>query len=173
LLVLLLLVVAGFAAWRLGPGRPIAAPTLSATDSTQVGVRAVTLFFSDADGERWVTESRDLVEQEGLHARVASLVDALIEGPRAAGVATLPAAMRVTQTYLLDDGTLVLDLSREFVQGLSGGSRREEMAVGSLVRTLTANLSDVRLVRIVCQGPLVSAGGHVPLDRPLDPQDWP
>ena len=81
--------------------------------------------------------------------------------------------MRVMQTYALDDGTLVLDLSREFVNGLSGGSRREEMAVGSLVRTLTANLPDVQRVRIVCQGPLVSAGGHVPLDRPLDPQDWP
>lgn len=173
LLVVVLIALVAFGIWRLGPGRPLGAPTLTVADSTMVGVRAATLFFSDAEGERWVTESRELVEQDGLHARVAGLVDALIEGPRGAGVATLPASMRVMQTYALDDGTLVLDLSREFVNGLSGGSRREEMAVGSLVRTLTANLPDVQRVRIVCQGPLVSAGGHVPLDRPLDPQDWP
>lgn len=173
LLALLLLAVVVYALWRTGPGRPVGQQVSGVADSTLVGVRAVTLFFSDAEAERWVVESRELVEQDDLHARVAGLIDALIEGPRGAGVATLPTGMHVVQTYPLTDGTLVLDLSREFVQGLSGGSRREEMAVGSIVRTLTANLPEVRLVRIVCQGPLVSAGGHVPLDRPLDPQDWP
>jgi hypothetical protein len=32
----------------------------------------------------------------------------------------------------------------------------------------------VRQVLIVCEGvPLASLGGHLPLDRPLDPADWP
>ena len=161
------------ALWRFGPGRPARLPDSIPSDSTSVGVRASPLFFSDAEGERWVIESREMVEREGLHEKAAALIEALVEGPRGPGVATVPAATRLQQAYLLEDGVLVLDLSREFIDALAGGSRREEMAVGSLVRTMTANLPEVHRVRIVCQGPLVSAGGHLPLDRPLDPLDWP
>lgn len=159
--------------WRFGPGRPVGTPDPVPSDSTSVGVRASTLFFSDAEGERWVIESREMVERDGLHEKAGALIEALVEGPRGPGVATVPASTRLQQAYLLDDGVLVLDLSREFVDALAGGSRREEMAVGSLVRTMTANLPEVHRVRLVCQGPLVSAGGHLPLDRPLDPLDWP
>lgn len=169
----LLTAALALALWRLGPGRERAVEPAAMGDSTAVGVRAATLFFGDEHGERWVMESRDLVEEEGLHERVASLIAALAEGPRGAGAACVPPATRLQQVYRLPPDELVLDVSREFVQGLSGGSRTEDLAVGSIVRTLAANLPDVRRVRIVCQGPLVSAGGHVPLDRPLDPQEWP
>lgn len=161
------------ALWRFGPGRAVLLPESAPSDSSSVGVLASTLFFSDAEGERWVIESREMVEREGLHAKAEALIEALVEGPRGPGVATVPASTRLQQAYLLADGVLVLDLSREFVDALAGGSRREEMAVGSLVRTMTANLPEVHRVRLVCQGPLVSAGGHLPLDRPLDPLDWP
>lgn len=173
LLGLLVLVALPLALWRLGPGRPGPAVVTAVADSAAVGVRAATLFFSDASGQRWLTESRELVDQEGLHAQVAALLEALAAGPRQGGVATVPAGTRLQQVYRSVPGELVLDVSRAFLDGLSGGSRTEDMAVGSIVRTLAANVEDVRQVRIVCQGPLVSAGGHLPLDRPLDPQDWP
>jgi hypothetical protein len=69
---------------------------------------------------------------------------------------------------------LTLDLSREFRTGFRGGSRAEDLAVGALVRTLASNVSGVRRVRLACAGaPLVTLGGHLPLDQPLDPQEWP
>ena len=76
--------------------------------------------------------------------------------------------------YLDDRGLLTLDLSRAFQQGFKGGSRAEELAVGSLVRTLGANVPEVKRVLIVCGGAAIpSLAGHVPLDQPLDTQDWP
>jgi len=67
-----------------------------------------------------------------------------------------------------------LDLSRAFRQDFRGGSSAEYLAVASLVRTLGANLPEVKRVLLVCGGaPIVSLGGHLPLDRPLDVADWP
>ena len=80
---------------------------------------------------------------------------------------------RALHVYLDDGGLLTLDLSRAFRQGFHGGSRAEEFAVGSLVRTIASNLPEVKQVRLVCGGaPLTTLGGHVALDRPLDPDDW-
>ena len=46
--------------------------------------------------------------------------------------------------------------------------------MAALVRTLADGLPEVKQVLIVCEGtPLASLGGHLPLDRPLDPADWP
>ncbi|HEV2104992.1 MAG TPA: GerMN domain-containing protein, partial [Candidatus Eisenbacteria bacterium] len=121
-----------------------------------------------------VAESRELPAGGGLDARAGGLVDALVQGPAHGGLAVLPAGTAVLHAYLDDRGQLTLDLSRAFRQGFRGGSRAEELAVGSLVRTLAANLPDVKRVLIVCGGaPLGSLGGHVPLDQPLDPHDWP
>ncbi len=174
-IVLFLLVGTGLAyvAWRLAPGRGTNGVGTTLADSTAVGVRAASLYYGNEEGERWVVESREIVERDGLHAQASALLEALAEGPRGPGVATVPAATKLSHAYALEGGELVLDLSKDFVQGLAGGSRTEEVAVGSIVRTMAANLPNVRRVRIVCQGPLVSAGGHVPLDRPLDPLDWP
>ena len=69
---------------------------------------------------------------------------------------------------------MTLDLSRAFRQGFRGGSSAEYLAIASLVRTLGANLPELKRVRIVCDGePISSLGGHLPLDQPLDVSDWP
>jgi len=67
-----------------------------------------------------------------------------------------------------------VDLSRSFVQEFRGGAGAEYLAVASLVRTLAANLPGVKRVLLVCGGePLVTLGGHVPLDRPINASDFP
>ncbi|MBI1799349.1 MAG: GerMN domain-containing protein, partial [Candidatus Eisenbacteria bacterium] len=69
---------------------------------------------------------------------------------------------------------MTLDLSRAFVSGFHGGSNAEYVAVASLVRTLGANLPEVKRVLLVCDGaPIATLGGHLPLDQPFDVQDWP
>jgi hypothetical protein len=89
-------------------------------------------------------------------------------------VVVLPPGTAVLHAYLDDSGLLTVDLSLAFVQGFRGGSRSEWLAVASLVRTLGDNLPEVRRVRIVAGGAAVATlGGHVPLDRPLDPSEWP
>ena len=143
-------------------------------DSTGTSLRAASLWFASPDGDSLAGETRDLAEVNDLHARVAALVAALEQGPRAGGVRTLPEGTALLHAYLEDDGLLTLDLSLPFRQGFRGGPRAEELAIGSLVRTLAANVAEVRRIRLVCGGaPLPTLGGHFPLDQPLNPEDWP
>jgi hypothetical protein len=169
--VLLAIVALAWAGWRESRRRSdaaAAAAAAAAPDTAQAGMRAMTLWFASADGDSLVAETRELPEQEGLHARVAALVAALDQGPARRGVAVLPAGTTVLHAYLDDRGLLTLDLSRAFQQGFRGGTTAEDLAVGAIVRTIGDNVPEVRRILFTCGGaPLVTLGGHVPLDRPV------
>ena len=175
LLALLALSVLAWMAWtfartRLAPPDVAPAPT----DTTQTGMRAATLWFADDSGDSLVSEVRELPEQDGLHERLGQLVDALARGPEHRGVAVLPTGTSVLHAYLDDGGLLTLDLSRPFQQGFHGGSRAEDLVLGSLLRTIGSNLPEAKRVLVVCGGaPIASLGGHLPLDQPIDPHAVP
>lgn len=168
------LIVAALA-WRAWLERPASVPPpLAGADSTAAGLRSVTLWFASAGGDSLLAESREMAEEPGVHERVAALVAALEQGPRQAGVRTLPPGTLLLHAYLDEAGLLTLDLSRPFRQGFSGGARAEELVLGSLVRTVADGVPEAKHIRIVCAGvALTSLGGHFPLDQPLDPEDWP
>ena len=149
-------------------------PLPVAPDSSASSVRSATVWFASAEGDSLVPEPRDLPEQADLHTRVAALVAALEQGPRGEAARTLPEGTTLLHAYLDETGLLTLDLSLAFRQGFQGGARVEELIVGSLVHTVSANVPEAKRIRIVCGGAAFSSlGGHFPLDRPLDPDDWP
>jgi hypothetical protein len=145
-----------------------------AADSTAAGVRSVRLYFAAPSGDSLVVEPREVVEAATLRERVAGLVAELDRGPRGEGVAALPAGTAALHVFLDERGVLTLDLSRAFAQGFRGGSGAEYLAIASLVRTIGDNVPDVKRILIVCGGrPIATLGGHLPLDQPLDVNDWP
>ena len=170
--VLIAIVWLGFRTLEPGPPPPPSVPL--PPDTAATGLEPVRLYFAAASAESLVSESRELPLASSLHERVTALVAELDAGPRGAGVTALPAGTSVLHCYLDDRGLMTLDLSRAFEQGFRGGSTTEYFAIASLVRTLSANLPEVRRVLLVCGGaPIATLGGHVPLDRPLDVNDWP
>jgi spore germination protein GerM len=172
---LVILGVLAWFGWRLvnPPRREPPAPEV-ASDSLGTGYRAVRLYFAAPSGDGLVGESRELPEVSDLHQRVAALVDELDRGPRGPGVAALPPGTSLLHVYLDSEGLMTVDVSRAFQQGFRGGSTAEYLAVASLVRTLGANVPEVRRVQIVCGGePIGSLGGHLPLDRPIDLAELP
>ncbi|HYM81686.1 MAG TPA: GerMN domain-containing protein [Candidatus Limnocylindria bacterium] len=175
LIVLVALAVLAWLSWEVMQRRaPQEIPASAAPDSAGSGVRAVRLYFASPNGDSLVAETRELVEPATFHDRVATLVAELDRGPRGRGVAALPAGTAVLHVYMDDRGLLTLDVSGAFRRGFHGGSTAEYLAIASLVRTLGANLPEVRRVLIVCAGrPLATLGGHLPLDRPLEVSDWP
>ena len=143
-------------------------------DSSAAGYRAVRLFFASPAGDHLVSESRELPESATLHERVAGLVSELDRGPAGSGVAALPPGTSLLRVFLDEDGLMTVDLSRAFQQGFRGGTGAEYLAIASLVRTLAANVPEVKHVLIVCGGePIATLGGHLPLDRPLDVTEMP
>lgn len=170
LLVVAALVFVGWRTWALQHG-PVRA-TGATADSAQAGLRSVTLWFSNTSGDSLAGEVREVQEVEGLHARLAQLVGLLVAGPERGGIAMVPRGTAVIRAYLDDRGLLTLDLSAAFQQGFRGGSREEDLVIGSLVRTIGTNLPEVKRVLFVCGGaPIASLGGHLPLDRPIDPHE--
>ena len=171
----LILAVLAWVAWRWSlrsGGATVVDPV--AADTAGTGFQSARLWFVARSGETLVSEPREVIEQTGLHERVAALLDELARGPTGEGLTLLPAGTTLRHAYLDDRGLLTLDLSGAFRSGFHGGAGAEELAVGALVRTLGDNLPEVKRVMIVCEGvPLASLGGHLPLDRPLELADWP
>jgi hypothetical protein len=159
--------------WR-APRPPDDAPAAEApADTAGSGFRTVQLWFAAADGERLAPESREVIEQTDLRARVAGLIAELDHGPEAGGIAVLPTGTTALHVFLDDRGELSLDLSGDFVRGFRGGSSAEHLVIGSLLRTIGDNVPEARRVRLLCEGrALQTLGGHVPLDRAFDVQDW-
>jgi len=170
----LALIVLAWGAWQWSRrAAPRAVTPGAAVDSVGSGVKSARLYFAAPSGDSLIGESREMVEAVGLHERVAALVSELDRGPRGGGVAALPAGTAVLHVYLNDRGLMTLDLSGAFRRGFRGGSSAEYLAIASLVRTIGANLPDVRRLHIVCAGrPIATLGGHLPLDQPLDVADW-
>jgi spore germination protein GerM len=171
----LILAVLAWAAWRWSRrSSELTVVDPAASDTASTGFRSARLWFVARSGEALVSEPREVIEQAGLHERVAALLDELVRGPTGAGLTLLPAGTTLRHAYLDERGLLTLDLSGVFRSGFRGGAGAEELAVGALVRTLGDNLPGVKWVMIVCEGvPLASLGGHLPLDRPLELADWP
>jgi spore germination protein GerM len=146
----------------------------AASDTSGAGFRAARIWFVASSGDTLISVSREVIEQTGLHERVATLLDELARGPSGTGLTLLPAGTTLRHAYLDDRGLLTLDLSGALRARFRGGASAEELAVASWVRTLGDNLPEVKQVLIVCDGaPLASLGGHLPLDRPLDVAEWP
>ena len=171
----LILAVLAWATWRWSlrsGGVTVVDP--AASDTAGAGFRSARIWFVARAGDSLVSEPREMIEQSGLHERVASLLDELTRAPTGGGLALLPAGTSLRHAYLDERGLLTLDLSGAFRSGFRGGAGAEELAVATLMRTLGDNLPEVKRVMIVCEGaPLASLGGHLPLDRPLELADWP
>src|SRR5438477_3107134 len=73
-------------------------------DSSASGFQAVMLFFPAPSGESLVGESRSVIAQNDLHARVGTLIGELARGPQSGGVALLPTGTAVQHAYLDDRG---------------------------------------------------------------------
>ena len=80
------LLVGAALVWRASTSRAPAPPLEPlASDTTATGLRAALLWFASPDGDSLVAEPREMPEESALHARVASLVAALEQGPRQGG----------------------------------------------------------------------------------------
>jgi sporulation and spore germination protein/immunoglobulin-like protein involved in spore germination len=135
-------------------------------------LRAVTIYFSDAEAMRVVPVTRYADPDSGL-ARGA--VRALLAGPdsaeRARGLATaIPPGTRLLG-LTIRDSVATVDLTRAFEAG--GGSASIRMRLAQLVYTLT-QLPGVRRVRLHLEGQAVEvfSGEGLDVSRPLDRGDF-
>ncbi len=96
--------------------------------------------------------------------RSRQLLQALIANPPTPDQRTLPASTTLLGFYILPDGTAVADFSDSLASELPSGILSESMAVNSIVRTLAANVPQLRRLKILIHGQEVDTlAGHVDL----------
>ena len=79
-----------------------------------------------------------------------------------------PDRARLRSLYILEDGTAVVDLSSDVVEGLPGGITSELAIIRSITRSLRANIQPVTQVRFLVDGEArETLAGHVSIAHPF------
>lgn len=155
------LVVGHFRSQEAEPVAPVAGVTL------QPAMRDIVLYFSAADGQTLVAESRAIAGCQGEEDCLRDTVQALIDGPQGGLTPILP--KRTTLRNVTVNGSLVtLDFSRDLVSGHPGGTQSELLTVYGLTDTIVANFPHLRQVQFQVDGAaLETLKGHIDLRQPL------
>jgi len=107
-----------------------------------------------------------LTEKTSLAQQAMLVLAELIKGPGTHSVliAAVPPATRVISARVDNNGIITVDFTNELVTGFWGGGRSEQLAVFSIVNTLT-EIEGIKGVKISIAGRTdVSIGGHISLE---------
>ncbi len=128
------------------------------------------LYFGGESSDYLINEYRPVSSVRNPEKMSAALLKELIKGPDAKGVRTIPEQTRLLAVDFSKDGLLVVDFSKEFTEQHPGGSSSEIMTVYSIVNTLTTNIKDVKMVKIIQQGrTLDTIAGHIDCNKTFYP----
>lgn len=98
--------------------------------------------------------------------RARQVLLVLVASPPKIELRTLPADTVLLEFYLLGDGTAVADFSDTLARATPSGILSEQMAVESILRTLEANVPQIRRVKILINGQEVDTlAGHADLSE--------
>lgn len=139
--------------------------------ANKVSSRTILLFFETPDS-MLAPESRTLPLPENEGAALSLVVKELLKGSANAAVPKLlPPGVELRASFLLPDGTAIVDLGGPALASQwSMGTHGELMAVFGVVQTLCENFKSVHRVRILVNGqPSETLAGHVAIDRALFP----
>ncbi len=115
-----------------------------------------------------IPEPRDIPLRETSVLNARQIVQEVLKGPQRKGPRIFPEQGWLRQLYLLEDGTAVVDLSRECSELLSSGITTELAALRSLTRSLRGNLPEIRAVQFVIEGRRQpTLAGHISLLEPF------
>jgi spore germination protein GerM len=144
--------------------------------AAQPGKPVTFQLYFPADGGTLKPETRELQVSDSPKDRIHKILDALLVGPRTAGlVGPFPAGVVVGGVLLGPNGTAYVDLrwpSHE--EPPSGGSTEEIQRVYSVVDSVTLNVPHAQRVVLLWNGvQRETFSGHLDLSRPLVPDRSP
>ncbi|MBI1317833.1 MAG: hypothetical protein GC168_02655 [Candidatus Hydrogenedens sp.] len=152
----------------------------TARPATALGEREIQLYFAEDQG-RWLVPQPAVIEfSDSTVENCRTVIDLLIKGPNGgAGAPVMPPGVRTRALYLLDNGELVVDFSREMLTELG---RRKSASIEAIMfnaichtvaqRALqTRGEAAVRRVRFLIEGsaPGGNFPAHIDLREPLEP----
>jgi len=129
---------------------------------------AVTLYFSDANERFLVPEKRFIGKSKTPVQQAGEIVKAILDGSKTGKVNTFPLEVKLKDLKIEKNQTAFVSFSKSLVQNHPGGSTSEMATVYSLTNSLTANIPEIKSVRILIEGQEVdSLKGHISLKQPF------
>lgn len=111
----------------------------------------VSLYFNQKDTNTLIPEARRVDVKELTKDPYNTLMNLLLEGPKNEGLEkVIPEGTKINKIEI-KNGTIYLDLSKEFIENHKGGAEAESRTVYSIVNTLTG-LNEVEAVKILIDG---------------------
>jgi spore germination protein GerM len=97
--------------------------------------KLITLYFTDPVENKLVAEEREIPKVTGI---ARATMEELIKGPMGADLeTTLPANTRLLDINVREDGLAIVDFSGDLIRDLPTTATAEQLAVYSIVNTLT------------------------------------
>jgi len=127
------------------------------------------LYFVDKNNDYLIGEARNIRDNESPQVYCRRIIEALLSGPNADLVRTIPGDTRLRAVYVTSDHTAYVDLSGAVSREHPGGVRTELMTVYSIVNTLILNVSAVDRVKLLIEGQEADTlAGHIDIRFPLN-----
>ena len=113
-------------------------------------------------------ESRKIFKTEEPVLIARQIMNELFKGPAGGQTSLFPPQAHLRQLFILQDGTAVVDFTRETVQGMAKGITAEMALIRTVSRSLIENLPEVKKVRFLVEGhDQATLGGHVSIHEPF------
>ena len=131
----------------------------------------VELYFPGQDG-RLHAERHELQDATEPSKTIARLVESLLAGPRDASLAApLPEGVSLGRAYLMDDATVILDLTSPDGTKPATGSFGEMLMLYSIVNSVLLNVEEAERLVLLWDGQQPNTfAGHLDTTRPLTPK---
>lgn len=123
---------------------------------------------SSEDAEVLIRETRSIFRTDDIILTARQIIHEVLKGPSDEDFQIFAPDARLRQVFLLEDGTALVDLSRQVVHPLLGGVAVELSALYSVTRSLKENIERIRRVRFLVEGrERPTLAGHVSIREPF------
>ena len=155
----------------------VAAKITEDRSATTRETKRILLYFASNNARTLVAEEHRIEFTDALAENFRTILQNLIAGPQTDLLPILPASTKIRGLYILENGEMVIDFSRELIsqQARPRSASLESLMIYGIVNTLTqANLQQdtsqtIRTIRFLFEGapPEENFSAHIDLSEPV------
>lgn len=125
-------------------------------------------FQNAGDSEAWISETRSIFRTDDIILTARQIIHEVMKGPSEDEFQIFAPEARLRQVFLIEDGTALVDLSRQVVHPLLGGVAVELAVLYSITHSLKENIEEIHRVRFIVEGQeRPTLAGHISIREPF------
>jgi hypothetical protein len=145
-------------------------PPIDADGSKKKEKHLVIIYFSDPQERFLMPEKRYVFFDNDVAHQAREITKALLDGSKTKLINTFPAGVSVRDVKVNDEGTAIINFSKNLIKLHPGGSTAEMATIYSLTNSVTENVSSIKKVKILVDGKeLPSIKGHISTKKAFAP----